>query len=147
MAGRIGAADHRADRCADNNVRDDAMGEQDSENTDMGQAARGAAAEREPDHRAPNRPKPDLLHILGFVLSASDQNVQHQNLSRKLLANFAKMLLTSLNATAVPRQKLPEAWFMPRSGSVGRICDWIATTTPAPCDEFRHPYRARCSGL
>jgi hypothetical protein len=42
------------------------------------------------------------------------------------------MLFTNLDVTVVSRQKLPEAWFMPHLGSVGGICDWIATITLLP---------------
>ena len=52
LAGGIAAADHGADRGADDDVRHDAVREQRAHHADMGKAARGAAAEREPDARA-----------------------------------------------------------------------------------------------
>ena len=51
-AGGVAAADHRADRGADDDVRLDAVREQRADHADMGKAARRAAAERKPDGRA-----------------------------------------------------------------------------------------------
>ena len=48
----VAAADHGADRGADDDVRLDAVREQRAEHADMGKAARAAAAERKPDGRA-----------------------------------------------------------------------------------------------
>ena len=45
----LAAADHGADRGADDDVGLDAVGEQGAEHADMGKAARAAAAERKPD--------------------------------------------------------------------------------------------------
>ncbi len=52
LAGGITAADHGADRGADNDVRHDAVRGQRAHHADMGEATRGTAAEREPDARA-----------------------------------------------------------------------------------------------
>ena len=51
-AGGVAAADHGADRGADDDVGLDAVREQRAEHADMGKAARAAAAERKPDGRA-----------------------------------------------------------------------------------------------
>ena len=51
LIGGIAAADHGADRGADNDVGHDAMREQGTHDADMGKAARGAAAERQTDGR------------------------------------------------------------------------------------------------
>jgi len=48
----VAAADHGADRGADDDVRLDAMREQGAKHADMRKAARPAAAKREPDGRA-----------------------------------------------------------------------------------------------
>ena len=50
-AGGMTAADHGADRGADDDVRDDAFARAGSDHADMGKSARGAAAERQPDRR------------------------------------------------------------------------------------------------
>ena len=55
LAGGVAAADHGADRGADDDVGHDAVGDQRAQHADMGKAARGAAAEREPDARARRR--------------------------------------------------------------------------------------------
>ena len=52
LAGGVAAADHGADRGADDDVGHDAVREQRAHDADMGKAARGAAAERQPDGRA-----------------------------------------------------------------------------------------------
>ncbi len=49
LAGGIAAADHGADRGADDDVRHDAVRGERAHHADMGKAARGAAAERKPD--------------------------------------------------------------------------------------------------
>ena len=51
-AGGLAAADHGADRGADDDVGLDAVREQRADHADMGKAARAAAAERKPDGRA-----------------------------------------------------------------------------------------------
>ncbi len=48
----VAAADHGADRGADDDVRLDAVREQGAKHADMSKAARPAAAKREPDGRA-----------------------------------------------------------------------------------------------
>ncbi len=60
VSGGIGAADHCADRRSDHDVRDDAVGEQRSENADMGKSARSSAAQRKADDRPPDAAKSDL---------------------------------------------------------------------------------------
>jgi hypothetical protein len=40
----------------------------------MGESARGAATQRQPDHRPPDAAETDLVSA---ALAASDQNVQH----------------------------------------------------------------------
>ena len=57
----VGAANHRADRGADHDVGDDAMGNQRPDDADMGKSARGAAAERQPDYRPPDAAEPHLV--------------------------------------------------------------------------------------
>src|SRR4051812_25077477 len=52
LAGRVAAADHRADRSTNDDVRDDAVRHQRAHDADMGKAAGSAAAERKPDARA-----------------------------------------------------------------------------------------------
>ncbi len=54
VAGGICAADNAADRRPDHHVGDDAMGNQRPEDADMGKSARGAAAQREANHRPPD---------------------------------------------------------------------------------------------
>src|ERR1700694_1066900 len=80
MPGRIGAANHRADRSADHDIGDDAMGNQRPHDPDMGKSTRGAAAQRQPDHRPPDAAKPYLVAAVRAVLTASDQNIQHRYL-------------------------------------------------------------------
>ena len=82
MARRIGAADHRADRGADHDIGNDAMGNQGTDNADMGKSARRAAAQRQPDHRPPDAAEPDLVGAVSAALAASDQNIQHRYLLR-----------------------------------------------------------------
>jgi len=50
----IGAANHRADRGADHDIGNNAMGNQGPDDADMGKSARGAAAQCQPDHRPPD---------------------------------------------------------------------------------------------
>src|SRR5207302_6965575 len=47
MAGGIGAAHHRADRGADHDIGDDAVGDQRPDDADMGETARGAVVRSE----------------------------------------------------------------------------------------------------
>ena len=49
LACGVAAADHRADRGADDHIRNDAVFVQDAQHADMGEAARRAAAQRKPD--------------------------------------------------------------------------------------------------
>ncbi len=60
MSGGIGAADHGADRGSDHDVGDDSVGHQRPDDADMGKAARGAAAQRQSDHRPAMLPSPTL---------------------------------------------------------------------------------------
>ncbi len=55
------------------------MGDQGLDDADMGKAARGAAAERKPDHRPPRRAKPDLVGAVGSV--PAHHSIQHSNFS------------------------------------------------------------------
>ena len=52
LIGGIAAADHGADRGADDDVGHDAVRDQGAHDADMGKAARGAAAERQTDGRS-----------------------------------------------------------------------------------------------
>src|SRR5665213_1717062 len=74
MSGRIGAADHRADRGADRHIGHDAARHQCLDDADMGETAGGATAERQPDYRPPDAAEPDLG---GTVLAAPEQILQH----------------------------------------------------------------------
>ncbi len=51
LVGGVAAADHGADRGADDDVRHDAVGDERAHHADMGKAARSAAAERQADDR------------------------------------------------------------------------------------------------
>ncbi len=64
MAGRIGAANHGANRSPDHNVWHDAVGKQCAHHADMGKAAGSTAAERKPDHGAADGAKTDLVHLV-----------------------------------------------------------------------------------
>ena len=81
MAGGIGAADHGADRGADHDVGHDAVRQQRPDDADMGEAARGAAAERQPDHRPADAAEPDLVVAVGALLAAAHPAIQHRKLS------------------------------------------------------------------
>jgi hypothetical protein len=72
LARRIGAADDRADRRADHDIGDDAMLNQCPDNADMGKSARGAAAQRQPDHRPPGAAKSLSTAAICAVLAAPD---------------------------------------------------------------------------
>src|SRR5690242_17433678 len=106
MPGRIGAADDRADRGADHHIGHYAVGDQRPHNADMGKAARGAAAQRKPDHRPPNAAKSDLLAAVRSVLATPDQDIQHrkspESIPESILSSQAeKILLTnSLRASS-----------------------------------------------
>jgi hypothetical protein len=77
LASRMSAANHRADRSADDDVRNNAMRNQGPDDADMGKSACGSAAKGQPDHRPPDAAKTHL--VLGFsaALTSSDQNIQH----------------------------------------------------------------------
>ena len=64
MTGRMAGADDGADRCAGDDVRLDAGFVERLEDTDMGPAARRAAAQRQPDLRLGH-----VRHLLGCCLS------------------------------------------------------------------------------
>jgi hypothetical protein len=53
------------------------MGDQGTQDTDMGEAPRRAAAERQPNDRASDGSKAHLLGVVCFVPSAPDPNVLH----------------------------------------------------------------------
>jgi len=53
------------------------MGDQGADNADMGESARCAAAQRQPDHRPPDAAETHLVAAVSAVLAASDQNFQH----------------------------------------------------------------------
>ena len=77
----IGAADHGPDRGADHHIGDDAVGNQCPDNADMGKSARGAAAQRQSDHRPPGAAEADLVAAVRGVLAAADQIIQHRGVS------------------------------------------------------------------
>jgi hypothetical protein len=77
LARRVRAADHRADRGADDHVGDNAMRNQGPDNTDMGKSARGPAAKRQPDHRPADGAQAYLILAFRAALTSSDQNFQH----------------------------------------------------------------------
>jgi hypothetical protein len=55
------------------------VGNQGFDDPDMGESARGAATECEPDYRPPNAAEPYLVTAVGIVLTASDQIMQHRD--------------------------------------------------------------------
>ena len=64
------------------------MGDQGPDNADMGKSPRGPAAERQPDHRPPDAAEPHLVTVVGAVLAAPDQIIQHLSLlERKIFAD------------------------------------------------------------
>src|SRR5450631_2898142 len=114
----IGAANDRADRGADHDVGHDTVGNQGPDDADMGESARCAAAQREPDDWPPDAPETHLVAVVLAVLAAPDQYIQH------LITPGSTRLCT----TARSRQIVPQAWFMPqRRRGAGRDCDWTAT--------------------
>ena len=78
MPGGVGTADHRTDRGADHDIGNNAMGDQRPDNADMGKSTRGAAAERQPDHRTPDAAEPDLVQAGRAVLAPPYQVLQHK---------------------------------------------------------------------
>ena len=54
------------------------MGNQCPDDADMGQSARGAAAQGKPDHRPPDAAEADLVAPVGAVLATADQVFQHE---------------------------------------------------------------------
>ena len=82
LAGRIAAADHRADRGAGDDVGHVALGEQRADDADMRKAARRAAAQHEPDARPRRRRSASAwlpVDRLIAVLSATPQKMKHAN--------------------------------------------------------------------
>ena len=77
MSGCIGTADHGADRRSDHDIRNDAVGDQRPDDADMGEAARGAAAQRQPDHGTADRAQPHLVATVGALLAATHPTIQH----------------------------------------------------------------------
>ena len=96
MSGGIGAADHGADRGADHDIGNDAVGDQRPDDADMGKAARGAAAQRQPDHRPADAAEPYLVVAVGALLAAAHPAIQHQN----------SPAASSIFAAARPRQNV-----------------------------------------
>ena len=97
MSGGIGAADHGADRRSHHDVGNDSMGHQRPDDADMGKAARGAAAQRQPDHRPANAAEPYLVLGIGALLAAAHPAIQHAN----------SPAASTISAAARPRQNRP----------------------------------------
>jgi hypothetical protein len=74
MSGRKGPADHGPDRGADDDIGDDAVGNQRLDDADMGKAARRSTTERKSDHRPPAG---GLVADVSVVLASSDPVIQH----------------------------------------------------------------------
>ena len=120
MSRRIGAADHRADRGADHDIGDDAVGDQRPDDADMGKSARGAAAQRQPDHRPPDAAEPDLVVAVRRRFGRARSNYPAP---KHLLA------ARSLFAAAWPCQNRTTSmvYAAVRAG-LGRDCDWTAAS-------------------
>ena len=61
MASRIGAADHRTDRGADDDIGENAVGNQRPDDADMGKSARRSTPQCQPDHRPPYAAEPHFI--------------------------------------------------------------------------------------
>ena len=120
MARRIGAADHRADRGADHDIGHDAVRDQRPDDADMGKSARGAAAERQPDHRPPDAAEPYLVAAIGPFWPRPIK------LSSTGLISLAKTQAYSLAARRLPELTASMVYAAIRIG-LGRDCDWTAT--------------------
>ena len=62
----------------DHDIGRDAVRGQSPDDADMGKTARRAAAERQPDHRPPERAKTHLVVAVGAPLAAAHPTIQHQ---------------------------------------------------------------------
>ena len=100
----IGAANDRADRGADHDIGDDAVGDQRPDDADMGKSAGSAATQSKPNHRPPDAAETDLVTAIRAVLAAPNQNIQHRMSPGS----------TRLCTKAWSRQNVPQAWFMPQ---------------------------------
>ncbi len=83
LAGGVAAADHGADRGADDDIGHDAVSGQRAHDADMGKAARGAAAERQADGRAGGLRLDRTVGIGGAIAVAStrEKTLKHQTRS------------------------------------------------------------------
>ena len=121
MPGGVGPADHGADRCADHDVGNDAVGDQGADDADMGEPARGAAAQRQPDHRPADTAEPDLVAAVGALLAAAHPVIQHQN----------SPAADDMRRDAALPDSAPRHFRMhglcPAKAGLGRECDWTAT--------------------
>ena len=132
LPGGIGAADHRADRGADHDIGNDAVGDQGPEDADMGKSARGAAAQRQPDHRPPDAAQPDLVGASEpfwprpIKLSSTEELLDG--------ASYA------LSRCSPPDRQHKHGLCRSRIG-LGRDCDWTATPriTLGDFGRFRRP--------
>ena len=87
MSGRERTANHRANRGADHDIGNDAVGSQRPQDADMSEAARRPAAEGDADHWPPDTTQADfiayflahLLAVIRLALAASDQYFEHIN--------------------------------------------------------------------
>src|SRR6516164_9294982 len=85
MSGRERTANHRANRGADHDIGNDAVGAQRPQDADMSEAARRPAAEGDADHWPPDTTQADfiayflahLLAVIRLALAASDQYFEH----------------------------------------------------------------------
>ena len=121
MSGGIGAADHGADRRSHHDIGNDAVGHQRPDDADMGKAACGAAAQRQPDHRPADTAQPHLVAAVGAILAAAHPAIQHQY-SPAAFRIFA---------AARPRQNCLVPFRMhglcPARSGLGRDYDWATT--------------------
>src|SRR5476649_623915 len=101
MPRRIGAADHRADRGADHHIGNDAMGNQRPDDADMGKSARGAAAQREANHRPPDAAEPYLVAATRVGLAAPDQIIQHRRSPESTKTNSYRPTLPECTTSMV----------------------------------------------
>jgi hypothetical protein len=101
MPRRIGSADHRADRGADHHIGNDAVGNQRTDDADMGKSARGAAAQRKTDHRPPDAAEADLVVAVGAFLATPHPIIQHRKLLFGLLTIRYGLALPVCSASMV----------------------------------------------
>ncbi len=93
------------------------MGNQRPDNADMGKSARGAAAQRQPDHRPPDAAKTHLVAAVRAVLAASDQNFQH------LVPPGSEAIRCGL----APPECITSIVYAGLKVGLRRDCDWTAT--------------------